>query len=330
MSVRRPRRLFVALAATCLAASLSRVAHAAPPPCPPVWSSVPSYAPKGSVFYGVDAISSTNAWAVGFYVPQGGGNATLAARWDGTRWRVTPTPNLGHADVLEAVTSVAPDDAWAVGLSYGKQTLLEHWDGNAWSAFDTRGFPTLHDVSAVASDDVWAVGAHTVNQNWESLPGILHWDGVSWSLFPTPAMERDSNPELWGLHVVSPNDIWAVGQYIDFPEVKMLVVHWDGLSWSVLPSPSLGVLNDVSAIAPDDVWAVGYRVVMNETETMLLHWDGTGWTNLAPTPPPAMDPYGVSAFSSGDVWVVGIQDTDRGPGGAILHWDGTGWHSVKG
>jgi hypothetical protein len=66
------------------------------------------------------------------------------------------------------------------------------------------------------------------------------------------------------MSVVSASDVWTVGNYVigntGSPSLT-LTEHWDGTSWSVVPSPNVGTsgnrLSGVSAIAPNDVWAVG-------------------------------------------------------------------------
>ncbi len=37
---------------------------------------------------------------------------------------------------------------------------------------------------------------------------------------------------------MSVNDVWAVGEYIDFGSFHTLTEHWNGTVWSVVPSPS--------------------------------------------------------------------------------------------
>ena len=53
------------------------------------WSRVPSPNPstRGDQLLGVDARSSTDAWAVGFYVT-GSGHRTLIEHWNGSSWSV--------------------------------------------------------------------------------------------------------------------------------------------------------------------------------------------------------------------------------------------------
>ena len=62
----------------------------------PAWAAttvtqVPVPATTFGIFTSVDAVSATDGWAVGGAV--GGGNGAVQ-RFDGTRWRVVPSPDL--------------------------------------------------------------------------------------------------------------------------------------------------------------------------------------------------------------------------------------------
>src|SRR5207244_3460984 len=100
---------------------------------------------------------------------------------------------------------------------------------------------------------------------------------------------------------VSANDIWAVGY--------SSILHWDGTSWAVVPSPNVGILFGVAAVSANDVWAVGYyhRSGIAQALTLVEHWDGSRWSVV---PSPNVDTtdnilFGVAAVSANDVWAVG-------------------------
>ena len=85
--------------------------------------------------YGVAAVSATDVWAVGFYEAASGAYQTLALHWNGSAWKVVPSPNPSQTvNVLTAVAAVGPGDIWAVGYMNGgaSQPLVEHWNGSAW------------------------------------------------------------------------------------------------------------------------------------------------------------------------------------------------------
>ena len=77
---------------------------------------------KGEQLTSVSAVSRTDAWAVGYYVPTNGPTATLVEHWNGRAWSVVPSANpatqgtsvLGAEDLLYGV-SARRGEAWAVG-----------------------------------------------------------------------------------------------------------------------------------------------------------------------------------------------------------------------
>ena len=87
--------------------------------------------------------------------------------WDGSAWSVVSSPNAGTShNYLNGVAAVSANDVWAVGYyvngSNVDQTLVEHWNGSAWSVVSSPNAGTgdndLYGVAAVSATDVWAVG----------------------------------------------------------------------------------------------------------------------------------------------------------------------------
>jgi hypothetical protein len=157
---------------------------------------------------------------------------------------------------------------------------------------------------------------------------IEHWNGHFWTLVEGPRFGPLGGDELEGVSALSDSDAWAVGNYYTGSEFDTLVEHWDGTSWSQVPSPSPGgaggsYLNGVSALATNDVWAVG------ETHdgTLIEHWDGNSWS-VVPSPGRAGTRLaGVSALSATNAYAAG--DTSGAHSRAyIVHWDGVRWKHV--
>jgi hypothetical protein len=208
---------------------------------------------------GVDAVAANDVWAVG-YSTVNPHDVTLIEHWNGQEWSVIPSPNSGAGtNQLAGVAAVAADDVWAVGR-YDRGTalwgtLIEHWDGSAWSIVpspNTAGSNLLWGVTAVAANDAWAVGVA------DDRTLALHWDGSAWTIIPTPNVGSDSNV-LLGVTAVAANDVWAVGRYNNTGLfwLQTLVLHWDGSAWSIVPSPNTqygaNVLDSVAAVAANDV-----------------------------------------------------------------------------
>jgi hypothetical protein len=147
---------------------------------------------------------------------------------------------------------------------------------------------------------------------------------------PTPiATPQDSF--LQGVVTISETDAWAVG-FRGHP-FATLTEHWDGGSWTVVPSPNgtthRNVLYAVSATGPDDAWAVGYQFVDDATGQVALieHWDGSAWSVVPGHAGSGTTLYGVKAFAPDDAWAVGV----RGDVPTVTlteHWDGSAWTVV--
>jgi hypothetical protein len=242
------------------------------------------------------------------------------------------------------VAAVAPDDVWAVG------SWIEHWNGRTWTAAKapSPACGTLHAVTAVAATDVWAVGAVATPGGVEQTC-IEHWNGKKWSVVASPSPGAQSN-FLEGVTAVGPNDVWAVGNYMNTglyitpstPE-QTLVLHWNGTTWSVVPSPSpsfsAGGAGDsfgaVTAVSGSNLWAVGTTLdpTSGAAETLIERWNGTSW-NVVPSPNPSAQNdvlHGVAAVSGSDIWADGqVQDPTSGyPTPLVEQWNGSSWSVVS-
>jgi hypothetical protein len=132
-------------------------------------------------FYGVSALSATDAWAVGLTWPSTGSYQSFTAHWDGAQWTRIPSPNPDYDPVLRGVAALSSNNVWAVGTVNGDALIL-HWDGTKWTQASVPDFGSdytfLYGVAAVDANNVWAVGRRTGSE-YSTL--VLHWDGVQWS-----------------------------------------------------------------------------------------------------------------------------------------------------
>lgn len=295
---------------------------------------------------GVVDISPAEAWAVGTVGIGEGSPGQVIEQWDGTQWNVFQGPTFASGDQpsLKAMTAISADDIWAVGslLSGGGELLnylFEHWDGTAWTATAIRTNDAfLFGASADATNDVWAVG-FIGPENDTSKTLVMHYDGTNWKKVPSPSVGTGAS-QLNGVVALAPNDAWAVGFSTPVAPPKSaptltLIEHWDGTSWSVVPSPNVGPnsmyqsnrLFGVTAVSANDIWAFGSYFAASGSGhqmTLLLHWDGASWT-IAPSPNPTKDGFlsdllfaGV-AVSPTDVWIVGAEDEAPHDGTLAIH-----------
>ncbi|MEO8289176.1 MAG: S-layer homology domain-containing protein [Chloroflexota bacterium] len=314
------------------------------------WSAVasPNPATFGNELRAVAPVGAVDVWAVGYYINYSNRskNETLVEHWNGSAWSVVPSPNAAVDDnFLTGVAAVGANDVWAVGYyddpnSGRNRALIEHWNGSTWSVVPganvNADYTALSAVAAVGANDVWAVGYSSTASAPQML--IEHWNGSSWSLVPSPIL----NTELVSLAAVAAvghNDVWAVGSYIDASAsaYQTLIVHWNGSSWSLVPSPNVipndNELRGIAAVSSSDIWAVGsYRTSQTQYSTLIEHWDGSSWSIVASPNPGSDTNYfnGVTASSGNDVWAVGFYRNTSGYAQTLVeHWDGAGWSTVS-
>jgi hypothetical protein len=141
-------------------------------------------------------------------------------------------------NLLNGVAAVSTGDVWAVGMdgSYPAKTLIEHWNGSAWSAVTSpnsgTGHNQLNGVTAVATGDVWAAG-----QDGAAHPGGLaeHWDGSAWTVATVAGSGASNN--FNGITAVGSADVWGVGSNGTAP-TGTLTDHYTGPGALGVPDPS--------------------------------------------------------------------------------------------
>jgi len=133
----------------------------------------------------------------------------------------------------------------------------------------------------------------------------------SLAFVPSPQVSGGS---LTGAAAIAANDIWAVGNISISNGAQTLAEHFNGTSWSVVPTPSPtsnSFFSGVAAAASKDVWAVG--------NSLIEHWNGSSWS-VVPSPT-GTRLNGVAAPASNNAWAVGYETNS---GNAVVeHWDRT-------
>ncbi len=166
--------------------------------------------------------------------------------------------------------------------------------------------------------------------------------GLRWHLLSSPSVGTLQSV-LAAAAVVAPNDIWAVGHYYEAGAgTRTLVEHWNGVEWSVVPSPNVingtlgNSLNGVSAVSANDIWAVGASANESIGLALTMHWDGMQWTIVPGAATHRFDIhilYSVSAVSTNDVWAVGYywlyEDESFIYRPLVEHWDGFSWSIIS-
>jgi hypothetical protein len=243
-------------------------------------------------------------------------------------WRVVNGPAVSDGD-LEAVAAAATDDVWAVGVSPSvfagsnlpHRTLIEHWNGKAWTVV-AGAYPagTLAGVAAVDSNTAWAVGSSDADR-----PLLERWDGAQWRATPVPW-----NLAVTGVTATSVGDAWAVGDN----EFGAMILRWNGTRWVRVARRQKAELDDIAAISPGDIWTVGSD---NGRKLLALHWNGGRWNAYDMDAGAGLDGPAllgsVDGTSADDVWAVGsahvsgLNGYDAAP--VVRHWNGSRWAVVR-
>ncbi len=313
-------------------------------------AAAPSPGPLWNYLYGVSATSSSNAWAVGYYVNKAGtAEDTLALHWNGTAWKHVSSPNpSSSSNHLYGVWATSASNAWAVGQYRNNttgetDTLVLHWNGTAWKQAaspspspGTQDANTLNGVAGTSARNIWAAGFYYTSTNTTKTL-ILHSGGGAWAKASSPSPARRTNT-LYGVAATSASSAWTAGRYTNNTTGvdDTLILHWNGTTWARVNSPNAGslgnVLSGVTAISTSNAWAAGdscTNVACTFSHTLILHWNGTGWSQAkSPNPSTAANVLsGVSATSAANAWAAGYYDnTSTGARDTlILHWNGASW-----
>jgi hypothetical protein len=253
-----------------------------PPPTCTAFSAQPLK--TGQDLFGMWA-SSAEVWVVG--------ENGSTWRSKGAGWSSIPAPTTKE---LRGIWGSSPSSVWAVG----KGGTVLHFDGTKWTSVPS-GLGVSQHLYAVwgsSAKNVWAVGKGV----------IIHFNGQSWN---GVASVSDTLYGVWGS---SPNDVWAVG-------AGGMIVHYNGVKWSIVKSPSNRALRAVWGSSAQDVWAVGDHDDDDDDDPLVLHFNSVAWKHVKPGVEGNLLALWVS--SGGQVWAAGYNDLGKGQ---LLHHDGSKWH----
>jgi hypothetical protein len=156
----------------------------------------------------------------------------------------------------------------------GSVGTVLHWDGQAWRSVTVpaAGGRDLFDVWASGPKDVWVVGADTASNG-----GItLHYDGTTWTSVP-----NGSKFDLNGIHGLSANEIYAVGDPDPVMGGPGEFWKWNGSQWSPMSNSVNGQLWRVFAVSSTEIWAMGFEATLIKhtgTSANFVNLSGIGVT----------------------------------------------------
>jgi hypothetical protein len=210
---------------------------------------------------------------------------------------------------------VSPTDVWAVGVHTVNvdqaRSLIEHWDGVAWSVVKTRVPPagTQNNLLSVVADagDRLGLGVRYPSDIHSQALALQSTGGA---FRPTHTPDPPIGTFFEDAAMVDAFDVWAVGAYSG--HAVPLVEHWTGGRWQVIPTPDVGpdALFHGVAVRDGTLWAVGERAPGGNVQTLVESWDGSSWT-VEDSPHPRDESYLLKVAAvpgSEQVWAVGSAD----------------------
>ncbi len=186
----------------------------------------------------------------------------------------------GLSYTFSTVDFSIPNDE-CIWMSMSGNHRFARWDGVEWESFpleDDHNLVFIEAVDAIGSDQAWAVGYERIFTDAPpgpvpAKPIVAVWSGKDW-LRMVPPTHDAFQCMLFDIDVLSPNDIWAVGDCLYLNEgTRPAIFHWNGIAWTqhAIDGISLGQATSVAAIASDSVWIQGNRL------NHFYYFDGTGW-----------------------------------------------------
>jgi hypothetical protein len=234
--------------------------------------------------------------------PDAGGTDDSDARTPGCdpgAWReeLLPPDEISNTEV-GGLHGTAPDDLWAVT----NNAQIHHRGPDGWRS-STVSSGALRGVWAIDRNNAWVVG---------QMGYIGHWNGDEWITERATDEPNNDVMELFDVHALSADDVWAVGLRIPTgnpPSGRPVVMRRRQGAWERVSAPA-GAPNGLLAVwatRPNDVWAAGHDGV--------FYFDGTTWTRQL-----NVSTVDVMAIGN-EVWALRAVATDAK---ALCHTSGVG------
>jgi hypothetical protein len=272
------------------------------------WVATPTPIHIHSRLHSVAVAGANEVWAVGVELADPQLQKPLVLRWNGRAWRVVRPPSVRTGGFAEVV--VAPDGSvWVAGwaeVDGAEHGVVYRYARGRWHSLSAGLEQTMNGNALLveSATDAWLAPN----------PGLAHFDGKAWT--SVDEVPSDGSQILTRLVSAGPADIWAVGlAHGGGPgQVRPLAIHYDGTSWSSVPTPAeTGQLHDMALWHGRPV-AVGNQFirqgqVLLERPYVLEHRRGEFVRAAAPTLPAAATGVlsGVVAARS-RLWTVGSVD----------------------
>ncbi len=264
----------------------------------------------------VSVISSTDAWAAGYFNrAMGTGYEPTAWHWNGSIWQVSILPSLPVGTILGGIDAVNANDVWVAGTYLNTMSpVVLHFNGTNWVTVSPPPLGFLMSIS-VFDNSVWVSDnagrvAEYVSGTWNvtQLGGeVLSFDAstnlrlagdintlgligiytaTQWltTTFDGPG---EGPTQLWDIHETADEDVWATGWYSGAGNIYPLLVRETTSGYMQFPMPglphNLGTkllgISSYTELGLTYIWSVGWDAT--GTAVTVLYKCGTP---ITPTP----------------------------------------------
>jgi hypothetical protein len=233
--------------------------------------------------------SSTEAWAAGGHITDGGRRQAAVMRFDGSAWAPAAGPSGGSTfddSNFTGLDGTAPGSLWAVG--YGREPTgvvpIAAQHRTAWSWVDVptprQGSASLADVGTDVRRGTWAVGVR-VRQPGVQDPLVLRRTTGAWRDV-SPALPRGQHGALSSVEVTR-DAIWIGGHILEGSAVRPYLARRTRGGWerATIRGVGEGAISDIAVTAEGRGWAVGHQLVGGRVRALVLRLAGSRWREAA-------------------------------------------------
>ena len=299
---------------------------------------------------GVSCVTASYCVAAG-YANNGSFDQTLVEQWNGHTWSIVSSPNTSTSQNNDFYDVSCVTASFCVAAGYANngsfdQTLVEQWNGTAWSIVPSPNTSTsqanyLYGVSCVTASFCVAVGSASNGSVDQTL--AEQWNGAGWSIVPSPNTSSSQYNYFNGVSCVTASFCVATGSASNGTFNRTLAEQWNGTAWSIVPSPDTSTsedndLNGVSCVTSSFCVAAGSAGVATSGHYVNLveQWNGSAWSIVnVPDANAAFGDVLLAVHCSGPTscvaggYVNTIDNTDNTFVSEALTWNGTAWAVVN-
>jgi hypothetical protein len=226
-------------------------------------------------------VSATNCIAVGISSTVATGQAsTLIYHFNGTTWTQETSVSPTADSRLFGVSCVSATFCIAVGDDVSGP-LVERYNGTVWSqvAAPNAGVGgNFEGVTCLSTTECTAVGSYFAAAGVGPIDSLIeHYNGSKWTIAASPNPATSNG--ISSVSCTSATNCTAVAPF-------GFALHFNGTTWSTLPTPASGAFASVSCASATDCTGVGtVSLGTTPSATLVAHYDGTTWTSfLTPSP----------------------------------------------